>query len=44
MLIKQSSLLSVYISKEDVEALLNGEKLQVNNGEYAVMITLEDKK
>ena len=33
------------ISKEDIEALLNGGKLytQVNDGEYAVTIILEDK-
>ena len=32
------------ISKEDIEALLNGKKLytQVNDGEYAITITLED--
>lgn len=33
------------ISKEDIEALLNGKKLyaQVNDGEYAITIILEDK-
>lgn len=46
MLIKQQSiLLSVSISKEDMEMLYYGEKLtaQVNNGEYVVTIILEDK-
>ena len=34
------------ISKEDIEALLNGKKLytQVNDGEYAITITLEENK
>lgn len=33
------------INKEDIEALLNGKKLytQVNDGEYAITIILEDK-
>lgn len=33
------------ISKGDIEALLNGKKLyaQVNDGEYAITIVLEDK-
>lgn len=33
------------ISKSDIEALLDGKKLytQVNDGEYAVTIILEDK-
>lgn len=45
MLIKQADLLKVYISKGDIEALLNGEKLeaQVNDSKYAVTIILEDK-
>lgn len=45
MLVKQADLLKVYISKEDVEKLLYGEKLnaQDNDGEYVVTIILEDK-
>lgn len=33
------------ISKKDIEALLDGKKLyaQVNDGEYAITIILEDK-
>ena len=45
MLVKQADLLKVYISKEDIEKLLYGEKLnaQDNDGKHAVTIILEDK-
>ena len=38
-------LLNIQITKEDIEKLLYGEKLnaQDNDGEYAVTIILEDK-
>lgn len=37
-------LLNIQITKEDIEKLLYGEKLQVNDGEYAVTIILEEKQ
>lgn len=44
MLVKQADLLKVYISKDDIEKLLYGEKLyaQDNDGKHAVTIILED--
>lgn len=45
MVVKQANLLKVYISKEDIQKLLYGERLdaQDNDGKYAVTIILEEK-
>lgn len=45
MVVKQADLLKVYISKEDIQKLLYGEKLdaQDNDGKYVVTIILEEK-
>jgi len=45
MVVKQADLLKVYISREDIQKLLYGEKLdaQDKDGKYAVTIILEKK-